>query len=66
MGSSTQETQHQEDSKIGSFKTLLYITLMMGGATILVLAAAVLALMYLSYGDHMWPILFKLKIGPGP
>lgn len=66
MGSSPQETQHREDAKIGTFKSILLYTFVMGGSVLLCLIAAILCLMFLSFGDEMWPILFKLKIGPGP
>jgi len=60
------ESLSNESTKPSTLKTIIYYTLAMGGVTVLVLIAITLALMFLSFGDNMWPILFKLKIGPGP
>jgi len=62
-----EETYDQEDIKHpGTFKSILYAVIMLGGASVIVFIAAILTLMFLSYGDNMWPVLSKLKIGPGP
>ena len=60
------ESLSNESTPRSTFKAVLYSVLTMGGVTIIALIAAILFMMHFSFGDNMWSILLKLKIGPGP
>jgi len=57
------ENLSKESISKSNWKSLFWATLAMGAASVVCLIAAIWMLLYVSYGDEMWHILFKLKVG---